>query len=122
MPAADQTAAAFNAARMAGARYTKCFNTLTAAFQAQTAGRSGAQRVVQWLCGDDAQAKAIVGGLVDAMGYAAVDLGGIVECSVMEVPRRAGAVHGEEYRPADASAVVEAVRTSRPIPPTPHYG
>src|SRR5205814_4098005 len=50
MPAAGQTAAAFNASRMPGARYTKCFNTLTAAFQADVAHRT--PRVVQWLCGD----------------------------------------------------------------------
>ena len=40
----------------------------------------------------------------------------------MEAPRRAGAVYGEEYRPADADAVVAAVRAGRPIPPTPEYG
>lgn len=46
MPVQGQTAAAFNAARMPGARYTKYFNTLTAAFQAATAHRE--PRVVQW--------------------------------------------------------------------------
>ncbi len=39
----------------------------------------------------------------------------------MEAPRRSGAVYGEEYRLADALAVVEALRTGRPIPPTPRY-
>src|SRR5437660_1096917 len=34
-PTDGQTAAAFNAARMPGARYVKSFNTLTAGFQAQ---------------------------------------------------------------------------------------
>ena len=33
MPAPGQTAAAFNAARMPGARYVKSFNTLTSGFQ-----------------------------------------------------------------------------------------
>src|SRR5262245_25393088 len=51
-----QTAAGYNAGRMPGARYTKCFNTLTAAFQASAATRSGDERVVQWICGDDAEA------------------------------------------------------------------
>lgn len=55
MPAPGQTAAAFNAARMPGARYTKSFNTLTSQFQEETAGRTGPQRVVQWLAGDDAR-------------------------------------------------------------------
>jgi len=120
MPAAGQTAAAFNAARMPGARYTKSFNTLTAAFQVQTAGRE--PRVVQWLCGDDEAAKAIVAGLIGDAGYEPVDLGPTADCAVMEAPRRDGAVYGEEYRPAEAEAVVEAVRNGAPIPPTPRYG
>jgi hypothetical protein len=39
----------------------------------------------------------------------------------MEAPRRAGAVYGDEYRAADAPAVVEAVRAGQLIPPTPQY-
>jgi len=121
-PAEGQTAAAFNAARMPGARYTKSFNTLTSAFQARTAGRADDRRVVQWLCGDDAEAKRVVAGLINEAGYQPVDLGGVEGCAVMEAPRRAGAVYGEEYRLADAEAVVEAVHAGRPIPPTPRYG
>lgn len=116
-----QTAAQFNAARMPGALYTKSFNTLTSTFQAQAAGREGDMRVVQWLCGDDPDAKQVVAGLIDDAGFAPVDLGGTAECTVMEAPRRAGAVYGEEYRLADARAVVDAVRRGQPIPPTPRY-
>jgi predicted dinucleotide-binding enzyme len=116
-----QTAAQFNAARMPGARYTKSFNTLTSAFQASTADREGDERVVQWVCGDDEEAKAIVSRLIDDAGYVPVDLGGTADCAVMEAPRRPGAVYGEEYRAADAPAVVEAVRAGREIPPTPRY-
>jgi hypothetical protein len=39
----------------------------------------------------------------------------------MEAPRRAGAVYGEEYRKAEADAVVAAVRAGQPIPPPPVY-
>jgi 8-hydroxy-5-deazaflavin:NADPH oxidoreductase len=120
-PSAGQTAAAFNAARMPGALYTKSFNTLTSAFQAEAAGRTGADRIVQWICGDDQQAKTIVAGLIESMGYAPVDLGGTADCAVMESPRRDGAVYGEEYRLPDALAVVDAVRAGRPIPPIPTY-
>ena len=122
MPRAGQTAASFNGQRMTGARYVKSFNTLTSSFQAQTAERSGEARVVQWICGDDAEAKQIVAGLIEDMGYVPVDLGGTATCTVMEAPRRDGAVYGEEYRAADAPAVVEAVRAGREIPPTPAYG
>jgi 8-hydroxy-5-deazaflavin:NADPH oxidoreductase len=122
MPEGGETAAAFNAQRTDGARYVKSFNTLTARFQEETAARTGPERVVQWVCGDDSQAKELVGGLIEDMGYVPVDLGGTRTCEVMEAPRRPGAVYGEEYRAADALAVVDAVRNGDPIPPTPQYG
>jgi predicted dinucleotide-binding enzyme len=120
-PAAGQTAAAFNAARMPRARYVKSFNTLTAGFQSEAADRSGSDRIVQWICGDDPEAKRLVAGLIAEMGYVPVDLGGVDGCAVMEAPRRAGAVYGEEYRAADAEGVVAAVRIGAPIPPPPVY-
>jgi 8-hydroxy-5-deazaflavin:NADPH oxidoreductase len=120
-PQAGQTAAAFNVERMPGARYTKSFNTLTAAFQIAAANRPVEDRVVQWLCGDDQEAKRIVAGLIEDAAYAPVDLGGTADCAVMEAPRRSGAVYGEEYRRADAKAVVKAVHAGQPIPVTPNY-
>lgn len=120
-PAHTQTAAAFNAARMPGARYTKSFNTLTAAFQAAAADRGLGTKVVQWLCGDDPSATATVAALIEDAGYAPVYLGGVDGCAVMEAPRRPGSVYGEEWRLAEAGAVVAAVRTGRPIPATPRY-
>jgi predicted dinucleotide-binding enzyme len=122
LPQAGTTAASFNASRMPGARYAKSFNTLTAQFQAEAARRVGDERVVQWICGDDAEAKHIVAALVSDAGYVPVDLGGVETCAVMEAPRRDGAVYGEEYRATDAAAVVEAVRLGRPIPAVPRYG
>ena len=119
MPAEGQTAASFNAARMPGASYTKSFNTLTSAFQAETAHRE--PRVVQWLCGDDRQAKDTVAALIHDAGFEPVDLGGTADCEVMEAPRRSGAVYGEEYRLPEAREVVEAVRAGDPIPPPPTY-
>jgi predicted dinucleotide-binding enzyme len=116
-----RTAAQHNAERMLGARYTKSFNTLTAAFQAEAAKREGDERVVQWLCGDDADAKATVARLLDDMGYVPVDLGGTATCQVMEAPRRQGAVYGEEYRAPDAQAVVDALRAGVPIAPPPSH-
>ena len=121
MPQPGQTAASFNAGRMPGARYVKSFNTLTSGFQARAADRKDEDRVVQWIAGDDAEAKQIVAGLIQDMGYLPVDLGGTATCAVMEAPRRQGAVYGEEYRAPDAQAVVEAVRAGAEIPPTPTY-
>jgi 8-hydroxy-5-deazaflavin:NADPH oxidoreductase len=106
---------------MPGALYTKSFNTLTAAFQAQPASRDGDARVVQWLCGDDEGAKKVTAGLIVDAGFLPIDVGGTADCSVMEAPRRKGAVYGEEYRLHDALAVMRAVDAGRPIPPTPQY-
>jgi hypothetical protein len=94
---------------------------LTSSFQAKAAGRSGDERVVQWLCGDDSAAKEVVAGLIEDAGFVPVDLGGTAGCAVMEAPRRPGAVYGEEYRLAGANAVLDALRAGRPIPPTPQY-
>lgn len=121
LPPKGQTAAEFNRARMSGARYTKSFNTLTARFQRETADRPREQKVVQWICGDDAEAKRVVAELIEDAGYVPVDLGGTKSCQVMEAPRRKGAVYGEEYRAADALAVVASLRAGRPIPPLPIY-
>jgi 8-hydroxy-5-deazaflavin:NADPH oxidoreductase len=115
------TAAAFNASRMPGARYLKCFNTLTAKFQAQVVTRVDDDRVVQWIAGDDGDAVRILVPLVRDMGYAPVWLGGLDRCAAMESPRRGGTVYGEEYRLPDALTVVEAIRAGRAIEPTPNY-
>ena len=121
MPADGQTAASFHAAKLDGALYTKSFNTLTSTFQAETAFRPEPERVVQWVCGDDAVAKQIVMGLIADAGYAPVDVGTNADAAVMEAPRRPGAVYGEEYRLPDAEKVVEAVAAGKEIPPTPSY-
>jgi len=121
MPAEGQTAATFHAAKVEGALYTKSFNTLTSAFQAETAFRPEADRIVQWVCGDDAVAKQVVMGLIADAGYAPIDVGTNADAAVMEAPRRDGAVYGEEYRLPDAEKVIEAVRAGEEIPPTPSY-
>jgi 8-hydroxy-5-deazaflavin:NADPH oxidoreductase len=122
MPAEGETAATFHAARIGGGTYTKSFNTLTAAFQAEAAFRPEPERVVQWVCGDDVVAKQVVMGLIADAGYAPVDLGRNEDAAVMEAPRRPGAVYGDEYRLPDAEKVVEAVQAGQPIPPPPSYG
>jgi predicted dinucleotide-binding enzyme len=109
-----------NAERMPGARIVRAFNTLTSGFQAGAAGREGDERAVLFLSGDDERAKALVGGLIEEIGFAPCDVGGLDE-TVADAPRRPGAVYGEEYRPADAVAVVDALRAGQPIPPTPSY-
>jgi hypothetical protein len=108
----DRTAAQINAARMSGARYTKAFNTLTAGFQAQAAGRTGDDRVVMFLCGDDEEAKRVVSALIDEAGFTPVDVGGTADAEPMEPPRRPGAVYGEEVHEPEARDFVARQRST----------
>jgi predicted dinucleotide-binding enzyme len=107
-----RTAAQVNSARMPGARYTKAFNTLTSGFQAQAAGRTGPDRVVMFLCGDDDEAKRVVAGLIDDAGFTPVDMGGTADAAAMEAPRRPGAVYGEEYHEQEARAFVAKLHST----------
>ena len=120
-PAPGQTVAEFNSARRPGARYVRGFNTLTSGCQARAANRTGVQRAVLFICGDYPAAKDAVAKLIEDAGFAAVDLGSTAHAAVMEAPRRAGSVYGEEYRLPQAQAVAHALREGHPIPPTPRY-
>jgi predicted dinucleotide-binding enzyme len=116
-----RTSTQVNQDRLPGAKLVKSFNTLTAAFQQEAAGRTGPERVAMFLAGDDAEAKAVVAGLIDDAGFDPVNVGTAAESAILEAPRRRRAVYGEEYRLEDAHAAVEAVHAGRPIPPTPEY-
>jgi predicted dinucleotide-binding enzyme len=100
-----KTAAETNQERMPGARLVKAFNTLTAGFQAEAAGRG----VAMFLAGEDAAAKEVVAGLIRDIGFAPVDVGGWAEVSIMEAPRRDGAVYGEEYSGEDGLRIAAAL-------------
>jgi 8-hydroxy-5-deazaflavin:NADPH oxidoreductase len=121
-PGPGQTVAQYNAARMPGARYVRAFNTLTSSFQATASTRPSHERAVLFLCGDFQEAKRIVSKLIEDAGFAPVDLGSAADAAVMEAPRRAGAVYGEEYRLPEAQAVVAALSTGDEVSPPPSYG
>lgn len=57
-----------------GARLVKAGNTFAAAMLAQSPILDGARRVL-FLCGDDVEARKTIGGLMDAAGFAVIDLG-----------------------------------------------
>jgi 8-hydroxy-5-deazaflavin:NADPH oxidoreductase len=120
-PGVGQTVAQYNAARMPGARYVRAFNTLTASFQAAASSRPSHERAVLFLCGDYPEAKRIASGLIEDAGFAPVDLGSAADAALMEAPRRAGAVYGEEYRLAEAQAVIAALSAGIELAPPPSY-
>jgi predicted dinucleotide-binding enzyme len=104
------SAAEYNTQRLPGARLVKAYNTLTAEFQAEAAGRTGTDRVVMFYAGEDAEAKRVVAQLIEDTGFTAVDMGGWDTVKYMEAPRRPGAVYGEEYHLPEARAFVDRVR------------
>jgi predicted dinucleotide-binding enzyme len=59
-----------------GARVVKAFNTLLAGVLAQAPQQAGGRRVV-FMSGDDGDAKAEVARLIDRLGFASIDLGGL---------------------------------------------
>jgi 8-hydroxy-5-deazaflavin:NADPH oxidoreductase len=120
-PGAGQTVAQYNAARMPGARYVRAFNTLTSSFQAAASTRPSYERAVLFLCGDFPEAKRIVSKLIEDAGFAPVDVGSAADAAVMEAPRRAGAVYGEEYRLPEAQAAVAALSAGAEVIPPPTY-
>ena len=105
-----KTGAQLNAERLAGGKYVKAFNTLTAGFQGAAAGRSGDERAVMFFCGDDDEAKQTVKQLIRGIGFAPVDVGGCAESAIMEPPRREGAVYGEEFKKQEAIEFLQRAR------------
>lgn len=59
-----------------GARVVKAFNTLLAAVLASDPHEDGGRRVV-FQSGDDREAKAVVAGLIERLGFAGIDLGSL---------------------------------------------
>ncbi|MBB3222665.1 NADPH-dependent F420 reductase [Pseudoduganella umbonata] len=59
-----------------GARVVKAFNTLLAAVLASDPREGGGRRVV-FQSGDDREAKAVVAGLIERLGFAGIDLGSL---------------------------------------------
>ena len=106
-----KTAAELNADRMGdGVHYAKAFNTLTAGFQGSAAGRSGDERVAMFYCAADDDARGTVKQLIRDIGFSPIDVGGVADASIMEAPRRDGAVYGEEFSKQDAIEFLQNAR------------
>jgi predicted dinucleotide-binding enzyme len=105
---ANRSAAGLNAARFGVATLVKAFNTYTSGFQSVVGDGKLGRAVAMFLGGEDAWAKTVAGELVRDAGFEAIDLGGWKTISLMEAPRRAGAVYGEEYEPESAKRIAIA--------------
>lgn len=98
----EQSSGRFVSAQLRGARYVRGFNTLTSGFFAESAGRTGADRVVVFLSGDDAGAKDIAARLVSDAGFEAVDLGALDDSARQEP---GGEYYGEEFQLGDVAGL-----------------
>jgi predicted dinucleotide-binding enzyme len=97
------------AAQLPGARVVKAFNTM---FFETLAGEGmpGAprhQRLALFVAGDDADAKRLVSELVEELGFAAIDTGGLADSRVQQP---GGAVYNRALNGAEAEVVLAAAR------------
>jgi 8-hydroxy-5-deazaflavin:NADPH oxidoreductase len=102
------TAAEVNVGRMPGARFAKAFNTLTAGFQRDVAEGRVEREIAMFFATEDDAAAAVASELIRGCGFVPVRIGGWEQASLIEAPRRDGAVYGETYAPDDARRIAEA--------------
>jgi predicted dinucleotide-binding enzyme len=109
----DRSAAATNAGKVPGARWVKAFNTLTAGFQADSAGRTGPDRVVLFYATDHDNAAATAEALIRDAGFEPVRTGGLDRNDVGHQEPK-GDLYGEEFHRAEAVAAVARLRGTPP--------
>lgn len=99
------------AATLPGARVVKAFNTLNFQLMRAAAGRagSGSDRLSLFVAGDDAGAKQVVAGLMDDMGFAAVDTGTLADGGRLQQP--GSPIFNKQLTEAQAQELVRAEST-----------
>jgi hypothetical protein len=107
------SASALNAAKAPKARWAKAFNTLTAGFQASSAGRTGPDRVVMFYATDHDDVAATVETLINDAGFDPVRTGGFDRTEVGHQEPK-GDLYGEEFHHDEAVALVAKLRGTPP--------
>lgn len=102
------TSRAYNQKRLPGARVAKAFNTITANYQAEVATGQH-QPIAMFYAAPDLESTKICEELIAATGFTPVALEGQAE-TLLEAPRRKGAVYGESYSPSDAEKIATTAR------------
>src|SRR5215510_10986395 len=110
-----ESAAARNAAKVPGAAWVKAFNTLTAGFQASSAGRTGPDRVVMFYATDHDGAAGLAEELITSVGFDPVRTGTLARTEAGHQEPK-GDLYGEEFHHDDA--VVAAVVRLKGTPPS----
>ena len=109
----DSSAAAVNSAKAPQAIWVKAFNTLTAGFQASSAGRSGPDRVVIFYATNHDGAAPAAERLIDDAGFDPVRTGTLARTEVGHQEPK-GDLYGEEFHHEDAVAAVARLRGTPP--------
>jgi 8-hydroxy-5-deazaflavin:NADPH oxidoreductase len=109
----DSSAAAVNAAKAPQAIWVKAFNTLTAGFQASSAGRTGPDRVVVFYATDHDDAALRAERLIDDAGFDPVRTGTLARTEAGHQEPK-GDLYGEEFHHDDAVAAVTRLRGTPP--------
>jgi len=87
MDLGDTTSSEEVAKMLPGARLLKAFNTTLAADLKTAAFKSGADRLAMFVAGDGSEAKNIVSGLIEDIGFVPVDTGTLREGGNLQQPR-----------------------------------
>ena len=86
MDLGNRTSSEAVARRLPGARLVKAFNTMYYHTLATEARAPGPERLVLFVAGDDAEAKATVSQLIQQIGFTPVDTGSLVEGGCKQQP------------------------------------
>ena len=106
-------AAAVNSAQAPEAIWVKAFNTLTAGFQASSAGRTGPDRVVMFYATDHDDAVQEAERLINDAGFDPVRTGTLARTEAGHQEPK-GDLYGEEFHHEDAVAAVGRLRGRPP--------
>ena len=109
----DSSAAGINAAKAPQATWVKAFNTLTAGFQASSAGRTGPDRVVIFYATDHDAAAPEAERLINDAGFDPVRTGTLARTEVGHQEPK-GDLYGEEFHHDDAVTAVGRLRGTPP--------
>lgn len=109
------SAAEVNERRMPGAKLAKAFNTLTAGYQRDVAEGKVEGEIAMFYATEDEDAAEVCAGLISTCGFQPVRIGGWDEVSLIEAPRRDGAVYGEAYTADDARTIAAAASHDRSL-------
>ena len=109
----ESSAAAVNAAKAPQAIWVKAFNTLTAGFQASSAGRTGPDRVVVFYATDHDEAVPRAERLINDAGFDPIRTGTLARTEAGHQEPK-GDLYGEEFHHEDAVAAVARLRGTRP--------